>query len=181
MKCHPHLQHRVGLFRSVQRLQPDADLIRRIGGVNVIEQIVDELYDRIHADAALRPMFRRDQTIERANQKKFFEEWFGGRPLYSMHVATAGLRQRHHALRIAPGDSSSWLGHFQQAMKKVGVEDALRKEILATLRPLALAFANDTDPVGAPDPDRHKCGKDHALEAACKAASKNDVTANYSF
>jgi hypothetical protein len=59
------------------------DIFARIGGAAAIDALIDGLYDRIETDTALRPLFGRDTTNERAAQKRFFTEWLGGERGYS--------------------------------------------------------------------------------------------------
>ena len=146
----PHVAHRGGLATRIRRLTPDPQLFSQVGGRDVVGTLVDELYDRIHADARLKPKFT-NSTAERENQKKFFEEWLGGEPLYSQHVASAGLRQRHTHIHINADDAQAWLGHLRAAMEVAGIGESNRRSILQTLRPLAEAFVNEErDAAGEP-------------------------------
>src|SRR5262249_45537075 len=93
----------------------DGELFARSGGRPAVEALGDGLYDRIEADGALRPLFGRDLTSERAGQKRFFGEWLGGRAEYS-DKAHAPLVHRHHLLPITRALAGKWLAHFRGAL-----------------------------------------------------------------
>src|SRR5882757_5189985 len=77
----------------------DSDVFLRVGGAAAIDALIDGLYDRIEADAALRPLFGRDLKNGREGQKRFFTEWLGGDRGYS-ESAFHSLKQRHNLLPI---------------------------------------------------------------------------------
>src|SRR6266540_2772538 len=76
------LDHR-GVFGSSDApLFPPEGTFEALGGREAVARLVDGLYDRIEADAVLRPAFHRDLTEDRKKVKLFFEAWFGGAPAY---------------------------------------------------------------------------------------------------
>src|SRR3954454_17442142 len=77
-------------------------------GAAAIDSLVDGLYDRIESDGALRPLFGRDLTNERAAQKRFFAEWLGGGSGYSDR-AHLPLVHRPDLLPITRGVAERWL------------------------------------------------------------------------
>lgn len=169
----PHVAHRGGLANTVRRLAPPPRLFLQIGGRRVVNDLVEELYDGIHADARLRPKFT-NSRLERENQKKFLEEWLGGEPLYSQHVASAGLRVRHVHIHITADDARAWLRCFRKAMQAVGIEDHDRRTILRTLNPLAMALINEE---AVAKQGEHRCVRTKRVEAARRAAQQGDVAA----
>lgn len=168
----PHVAHRGGLPARLRRLYPDPSLFERLGGGRCVAKIVDGLYDRLAADPALRPKFAGDLVQERKNQKQFFTEWLGGPPLYSQHIAFRGLRQIHDHLHISPKDAARWLRHFEAALEAAEVAPPLRKELFATLRPLARALVNHTRDA---QPGEHRCHPGKRYAEAAQAADKGDV------
>ena len=76
-----------------------SDLLMRIGGGAAVETIVDRLYDRIDADAVLRPLFGRDLTNERAAQMRFFAEWLGGETCQLIQGGHSGRRSEAERAR----------------------------------------------------------------------------------
>ncbi len=118
------------------------DLLARIGGHAVVETLIDGLYDRIEADAMLRPLFNRDLTRERQAQKRFFTEWFGGETSYSDR-AYLPLKHRHDLLPINPALAQRWLVHFRGALDAAVTDAKAHKAILYKVRVLAKTLVNE--------------------------------------
>jgi truncated hemoglobin YjbI/ankyrin repeat protein len=104
--------------------------------------LVDALYDRFEEDQVLRPLFVRDLTHERANQKYFFAEWLGGPKGYSA-FAHAGLKHRHDRLQISRDLAGRWLGHFRRALAASVVSEGDRAMIQEQAQAVAFALVND--------------------------------------
>ena len=67
---------------------------------------------------------------------------FGGEPRYRQIYGEAALRRRHLAFTITERAAERWLEHFAAALDEHGVEEALAREIMDGLRPLALRMVN---------------------------------------
>jgi truncated hemoglobin YjbI len=119
-----------------------SDLLMRIGGGAAVETIVDRLYDRIDADAVLRPLFGRDLTNERAAQMRFFAEWLGGDSSYSDR-ADLPLKHRHDLLPITRALAEQWLVHFDDALGSVVSDIEARRAIQYKVSILAMALVNE--------------------------------------
>src|SRR5579859_476510 len=65
LKVQPGLAHRGGLDPGDAPLFPHEGMFEAIGGTAAVASLVDGLYDRIEADALLRPAFLPDLTNER--------------------------------------------------------------------------------------------------------------------
>ena len=115
---------------------------QRLGGRAALEAIVETFYDRIDADPELRPIFPPDLRPGRDKQAAFLEELFGGEPRYRQIYGEAALRRRHLAFTITERAAERWLEHFAAALDEHGVEEALAREIMDGLRPLALRMVN---------------------------------------
>src|ERR1700730_10832185 len=61
----------------------DSVVLDCIGGEATVDRLVDELYARIEADGALRPLFGRVLSNEHRSEKRFFAEWLAGPTRYS--------------------------------------------------------------------------------------------------
>lgn len=121
-------------------------LFARIGGQATVDRLVDLLYDGFENDSELRPLFPRDLTPGRANQKVFFAEWLGGPRRYGERTHST-LRHRHDDKPITRAQAGRWLGHFRRALEQAVPSGADRALILAQARSLALALVN-----AQPDP-----------------------------
>jgi truncated hemoglobin YjbI/ankyrin repeat protein len=119
-----------------------SDLLQRIGGHAALEKLIDRLYDRIDADAVLRPLFGRDLINEREAQKRFFAEWLGGDSSYSDR-AYLPLKHRHDLLPITRALAEQWLAHFRDALDPVVSDVEARRAIHDKVSILAMALVNE--------------------------------------
>lgn len=117
----------------------------RLGGRDALEAIVHTFYDRIEADPELRPVFPPDLRPGRDKQAAFLEQWMGGEPRYSRIYGEPALRRRHRPFAITERGAECWLGHFAAALEAHEVEEALAREIMDALRPIALRMVNTTE------------------------------------
>jgi truncated hemoglobin YjbI len=125
-----------------------SDLLARIGGPAVVGLLVDELYNRIENDAALRPLFGWDMTGGRRAQKRFFTEWLGGVGGYSS-TAHLPLKHRHDLLPITHGLAGKWLAHFGNALNITVANVDVRCLICEKVQALGLALVNENEPPAA--------------------------------
>jgi len=137
------IEHRRFLAHpEVHRPFAGTDLLARIGGHAAVETLIDGLYDRVEADAMLRPLFNRDLTSERQAQKRFFIEWLGGETSYSDR-AYLPLKHRHDLLPITSALAEKWLGHFQGALDSAVTDANAHSAILHKVRVLAMMLVNE--------------------------------------
>jgi len=122
-------------------------LFERIGGRPTIERIVEEFYERVGADAELRPLFPGDLTAGREKQAMFLEQWMGGEQRYSALYGHPRLRIRHFPFVIDQRAAGLWLRHMGEALRAAGVPEPEIAEILAGLGPLAKHMVNAGQPV----------------------------------
>ena len=135
------LPHRAGLTERISDLRPDPSLYQRIGGHEVIEQVIETLYEHLMKDPLLTPIFRK--SFDRAHSKAFFTEWMGGPTRYSDNPAhMRGVWRAHNRFFISKPMAGRWVYYMKNALIQTGVAPALRKEILNRLGPLARAMAN---------------------------------------
>jgi hemoglobin len=143
------MEHRRSLAHpEAHRRFAGGDVFVRIGGAAAIDTLIDGLYDRIDTDAALRPLFGRDTTNERAAQKRFFTEWLGGEPGYSDR-AHLPLKHRHDLLPITPALAEKWLAHFRGSLKSAVSDAGARRAIYDGVHLLATALVNEGQPSSA--------------------------------
>jgi len=119
----------------------DGALFARVGGQDTVDRLVDSLYDRIEADAVIRPLFGRDLANGRIRQKRFFAEWLGGPPCYS-ESAWGALYQHHEDLPITPAVAERWLEHLRGALGDAVPAGGDAGSILARARVVALVLVN---------------------------------------
>jgi hemoglobin len=121
----------------------------RLGSRDAVARLVDAFYDRIEADAELRPIFPADPGPGRAKQQLFLEQWLGGAPAYQRRYGPPAMRRRHLPFAITEHAAERWLAHFAAALEACETEPELAAEVLAALRPLALRIVNTSGVEGA--------------------------------
>ncbi len=121
---------------------PQQTPFERLGGRDVVHQIVEDFYRRVEADAVLRPLFPPDLEAGIERQKLFLEQWLGGMPLYSMTVGQPMLRRRHFPFVIGPEHADRWLTHMRAAFEASGVDASVAAEIMQRLDALAVHMIN---------------------------------------
>ena len=123
------------------------ELLKRVGGREVIERIVDAFYDAVEADEELRTLFPKDLGPGREKQKLFLEQWLGGEPLYSQEYGHPRLRRRHFPFVITERSAGRWMRHMIQAFRDCGVGEDEVAEVVAVFGPMAKHMVNANDDV----------------------------------
>ena len=118
-------------------------LFELVGGRQGVARIVDAFYDRIEADAELRPIFPPNLGPGREKQKLFLEQWLGGEPRYSERYGHPRLRRRHFPFVIGEAAARRWLGHMRAAMLGCELDPRVVDAVLERLEPLALHMVNE--------------------------------------
>lgn len=104
----------------------------RIGGETAIRQLVDRFYDRmdeLEAAKGIRQLHAADLTDARNKLFMFLCGWMGGPQLYIEKYGHPKLRQRHLPFRIGEAERDQWMLCMNQAMRDMGLDEALQKEL----------------------------------------------------
>lgn len=114
-------------------------LYDRLGGQEGIGDVVDDFYDRVLADEALRPYFEDVDTESlRDHQRAFLTMVAGGPAEYD----GADMRSAHAALDIAEADFGAVAEHLDAALRDNGVSDGDREAVLTEVGGLKDAILN---------------------------------------
>lgn len=106
-------------------------LYEKVGGSQTIKRLVDRFYDLVLADPSLARFFpNTDLNALRAKQVMFItmlvgkSRTFSGRDLTTAHAEARGrgLTDEHF---------DALLGHFERALRDIGVEDDYIRELVA--------------------------------------------------
>lgn len=169
MSLNSHVAHRCRL--PVKDWQPDVALFAEVGRAEVAK-FVDALYDRIETDKQLRPKFAGNTLLEQDHQKKFFEQWLGGEPLYAFHVGRRSLREIHAHIHISRQEAGRWLGHVEAALEPAGFDGSQRQQFLAVLKPLAAGLVNEAEDALK---HQHRCFRTKPWKSLISAAEKGNL------
>jgi hemoglobin len=106
-------------------------LYEKVGGSQTMKRLVDRFYDLVLADPSLAPFFPdADMNALRSKQVMFItmlvgkSRTFTGRDLTTAHADARGrgLSDEHF---------NALLGHFDRALRDIGVEEAFIRELVA--------------------------------------------------
>jgi hemoglobin len=113
----------------------------RIGGEEKLRQLVDRFYDLMDEDPdyyGIRKLHPQDLAGSRQKLFMFLSGWMGGPQLFVEAFGHPMLRARHLPYPIGTGERDQWMGCMLRAMRDVGLDEALQRE-------LAQAFARTAD------------------------------------
>lgn len=121
---------------------------QRIGSEAGIRALVErfyELMDTLPETQTIRQMHAKDLRVSQEKLFMFLSGWLGGPQLYTEKYGHPRLRQRHLPFAIDSSARDQWMQCMVQAMKDVGIEPELRKELEAAFFKTADFMRNKAD------------------------------------
>ena len=106
-----------------------------IGGEIAVGKLCDRFYELMGSTAHfahLRSLHPADLTSSRNKLFMFLSGWLGGPDLYVEKIGHPKLRQRHLPFAIGETERDQWVACMVLAMEDIGVETALREQLLAS-------------------------------------------------
>ncbi len=97
-----------------------------LGGEESLRLIVDAFYDKVEADAVLRPMYPADLAESKRRLFLFLLQFFGGPARYSEERGHPRLRMRHFPFAIDRQARDHWFDHMCAAIDETGIEEPAR-------------------------------------------------------
>ena len=97
-----------------------------LGGEDPLRLLVDAFYDKVEADAILRPMYPADLGESKRRLFLFLLQFFGGPARYSEERGHPRLRMRHFPFAIDRQARDHWLDHICAAIDETGIEEPAR-------------------------------------------------------
>lgn len=97
-----------------------------LGGEESLRLIVDAFYDKVEADAVLRPMYPADLAESKRRLFLFLLQFFGGPARYSEERGHPRLRMRHFPFAIDRQARDHWFDHICAAIDETGIEEPAR-------------------------------------------------------
>lgn len=113
-----------------------------LGGELFFVSLVDRFYDRVEADALLRPMYPDDLASSRAHMAGFLSQYWGGPQTYSEARGHPRLRMRHAPFVIGVAEAQAWLSHMLSAIDAMGVDDLVKPAFVEYFERAAPAMIN---------------------------------------
>ena len=104
----------------------------RIGGSDIIRQLVDRFYDLMDEDPdyyRIRKLHPPDLTESRNKLTWFLNGWLGGPPDYVDRFGHPFLRRRHLPFAVGVTERDQWMGCMIRAMQDVGLDAAMQQEL----------------------------------------------------
>ena len=125
---------------------PAATLYERLGGAPAISAVVDAFYQRVLADAVLRPFFA-ETNLQwlKARQKQFFGRALGGPEKYKGRP----MREAHAQLPIEQMHFDRVAEHLIAVLNEAKIGFDLIEEVVAVVAPLAADLVNTPSPRAA--------------------------------
>lgn len=114
-------------------------------GEELLSQLVDAFYNRVHKNALLAPIFPEDLSETARKQKQFLTQYLGGPSLYTEEHGHPMLRARHLPFPVTQARAEAWLGCMSQAMDEVGLEGDIREFLYERLELTAKHMINTPD------------------------------------
>ena len=126
-------------------LNNNETLFERIGGQQMIAEVVDDFYDRVLADPELKPFFKNTSMYKlRCMQREFFSAaldgpiTYTGKPLSHVHHGM-GITKRHFAL---------FVNHLLDTLRNRNITDQDLTDIISRINTYADEITGDIGPAG---------------------------------
>ncbi|MDR9847402.1 group I truncated hemoglobin [Herbaspirillum huttiense] len=123
----------LGLAQAQAPATPDDSLFRALGGLPVIERVVQDFMDNMLADARIRHTFD-NSNVKRVREKlvEQFCQLSGGGCIYTGDP----MREVHQGLKLSNADFNALVEDLQLAMDKNGIPSRTQNRLLALLAPM---------------------------------------------
>ncbi len=109
----------------------------RLGGDAGIRRLVDRFYDLMDSDPdyyGIRKLHPAELAGSRDKLYWFLSGWTGGPSHYSERFGHPMLRRRHFPYPIGDSERDQWLACMTQALRDVGLDDAVRAEMISAFQ-----------------------------------------------
>lgn len=107
-----------------------ASVYEAVGGQPFFDALVDRFYDRVEADAVLRPLYPDDLGPGKRSLALFLGQYWGGPTTYSEEKGHPRLRMRHGAFTIGRRERDAWFTAMAAAVLEADVDRHLQDQLL---------------------------------------------------
>jgi len=120
-------------------------LFERIGGEQMIAEVVDDFYDRVLADPELKPFFRNTSIDKlRSMQREFFGAALDGPTTYTGKP----LSHVHHGRGITKHHFTLFVNHLLDTLRDRGINDQDVTDIISRISTYAEEITGDISSAG---------------------------------
>ena len=120
-------------------------LFERIGGEQMIAEVIDEFYDRVLADPGLKPFFRNTSMDKlRRMQREFFSAALDGPTTYTGKP----LSHVHHGRGITKHHFTLYVNHLLDTLRYRGINDQDVTDIISRISTYANEITGDISSAG---------------------------------
>ena len=120
-------------------------LFERIGGEQMIAEVVNDFYNRVLADPELKPFFKNISLGKlRRMQREFFSAAFDGPITYTGKP----LSHVHHGRGITKHHFSLYVGHLIDTIRNRKITDQDEQDIISRISTYAIEITGDISSAG---------------------------------
>jgi hemoglobin len=130
-----------------------SDMYERLGGLEVIDKIVDDFYEIMSTDPVAEDCLAthsgRNIRISAEKLKFFLSGWTGGPQLYLEKYGHPRLRMRHFPFTIGAKEADQWLYCMRKALAKSPLDPGIQEELMVAFAHMAKLVQNQ-ETTGSP-------------------------------
>jgi hemoglobin len=116
------------------------------GGEATFRLLVSRFYERVAEDPLLRPIYPEpDLSGARERLTLFVIQYWGGPDTYSRLRGHPRLRLRHAPFKIGQAERDAWLGHMTEAVRSLGLDESVERQLLRYFEAASTAMINQPD------------------------------------
>jgi hemoglobin len=117
-------------------------MYERVGGDAWFVGLVGRFYERVAADATLRPLYPDDLTDAIAHLTGFLVQYWGGPTTYSEQRGHPRLRMRHARFAIGVAERDAWYEAMSASVREAGLAPEDEAAFLAYFDMAATSLIN---------------------------------------
>lgn len=125
-----------------------SNFYEEIGGIEIINKLVDDFYHIMSTDPAAKECFRthegRNISESAEKLKLFLSGWLGGPQLYLEQHGHPRLRMRHSPFSITQKEAEQWLYCMNLALKQSPISEELQGKMMQAFEGVAMMLRNST-------------------------------------
>jgi hemoglobin len=127
-------------------MEAKVSIYEQLGAEN-LAMLIDYFYDLVFSNESLSPLFSKTPKDEiKHKQLLFLTQFLGGPTLYSEAFGHPKMRARHLPHAITENGAIAWLQCMGEAIKKLEIDDTLKKDVFSCFPQAAFHMVNTENP-----------------------------------